>query len=287
MTPRIHVHLGAHKTATTYIQNTLEKNLDRLNAQDIDFIPLQEMREQITVSAVRNDAEGVNQIRTAVHDRLCAKPRTRLLILSDENLVGFPGNLVRDGALYPRISENVASLMEALSDFDCYYYFSVRSYETFLPSMYAEILVHRPFLTFFEYMATVDPETVSWRHVIGRLCGSIAPKRLSLWDYAEFRDRQADVFAALTGGVEDLEPVEGDVRVSPSAKAIAALTALRSTLTDAEIKKLVWPISRALPKNETNPHYNPFNSQTSRRLAARFADDLARIKEELPAIRFL
>lgn len=39
-TPKIHFHLGAHKTATTYIQSRLRRNRGRLLENGIRFVNL-------------------------------------------------------------------------------------------------------------------------------------------------------------------------------------------------------------------------------------------------------
>ena len=45
---QIVLHIGVHKTATTYLQAILEASRDRLGAEGIGYVTLEEMRSGIT-----------------------------------------------------------------------------------------------------------------------------------------------------------------------------------------------------------------------------------------------
>ena len=45
---QIVLHIGVHKTASTYVQAILEASRDRLGAEGIGYVTLEEMRSGIT-----------------------------------------------------------------------------------------------------------------------------------------------------------------------------------------------------------------------------------------------
>ena len=111
------IHLGAHKTATTHLQETLAAVRDDLAGQGIDFIPSPLVRE-------RNLARTLWQRRPIARLPIVGKARMRarsraalaplrigpeVVAFSEENIVGVPEHMLMV-PLYPRAAANVGRL---------------------------------------------------------------------------------------------------------------------------------------------------------------------------------
>ena len=83
------------------------------------------------------------------------------------------------------------------------------------------------------------------------------------------------------------ENPQGPVRESFSDAAIRAFEALSGALSHAEMKKLINPISRHLPKGEEYPAFDPLDAETKAALKARYRADLEAIAVKYPAVAFL
>ncbi len=277
---RIVLHLGAHKTATTYIQDKLAANVDRLAGHGITYLPLAAMRQQLTGPIARGESPGeaLRALIAASGDRL---------VLSDENLLRPPRQIVRKPALYTSLAERVRPMVAALQGRDLTVAMALRSYDEMLPSLYCELIRHRPFVRWETTAAALRPEAVSWRPVIERLLSIVPEESLVLWDFGRFGELEPQVFELLLGRRLDLAGSDAPVRESLSGKAVAALAALEGTLDGEEIRRLVPAVTRILPRGDRYPAFQPFDPATRATLKARYLADLEEIRRGFPRVRWL
>jgi hypothetical protein len=153
--------------------------------------------------------------------------------------------------------------------------------------MYAEVIRHREFLTFDEYVSRVALDSWSWRDVVAAICEVVPEDRLMLWRYEDFTTLERTVLAAIVPEASEVElAVPGDplVRPSPSARAIEGLTALREVLTGWEVQRLVNPMYE---KVTDGPPFTPFDEGQMERWQSRYRSDLVMIEQLYPGIRWL
>ena len=144
------LHLGLHKTATTALQDFLAAESRALAAKGVACPRLARMRSDVTplvVSAARPDRAALG--------RLVAKVRLPVLLLSDENMLGAPGDLL-GGALYPYAENRIRRVCDQFADRRIRLHLTLRSPAAFLASMYCEFLRHNPWLPFADYVAGLD-----------------------------------------------------------------------------------------------------------------------------------
>lgn len=153
------LHLGLHKTATTALQEFLQKNLTNLLHHDVRYIPLQRMRADVTPLLSTVDKAK----RTKLFSLLESFPNKRIL-LSDENILGTPGDIL-SGALYPYARNRVETFCEEAGDRPVTLFLTLREPGAFLTSMYCEFIRHNEFLTFAEYISSFDVDGFSYAHV--------------------------------------------------------------------------------------------------------------------------
>ena len=100
--PRMIMHIGAHKTATSYMQKKLALNVELLNRRNIHYDPLEIFRKEFTPllnEGVTRESEWIRELRGTA--------RAMNILVSEENVMGVPGDLVREGQYYIRARERL------------------------------------------------------------------------------------------------------------------------------------------------------------------------------------
>ena len=139
------LHLGAHKTATTFIQNIISKNKYDLALEGILFIDLDIFREYNKFSKA-NHIEIKEFLLFASLPILFCKPKK--VIISDENiLVGSEPNNPQNPYFYCGCSPsgfNTINLSNILKSFKkCKIFFAFRDYEQYIISRHSEASIFR------------------------------------------------------------------------------------------------------------------------------------------------
>lgn len=182
------LHLGLHKTGTTSLQNALAAKREILAGHGVHYIPLEQMRRDLTSLLTTEDDAARREVRTYLD--AIDQP---VLLLSDENIIGgvtdpLWGHVYRDAEWRIR---SLASLLEG-AEIDIF--IALRSPETFFPALYSEHLRHGRYVTFADYVSRIGLEAFSYRNVFGWIARARLPVR---WHFVPLE-------AELGGGVEVL-----------------------------------------------------------------------------------
>lgn len=281
--PRMIMHIGAHKTATSYMQKKLALNVELLNRRNIHYDPLDIFRKEFTPllnENVTRESEWIRELRGTA--------RAMNILVSEENIMGVPGDIVREGHYYIRARERLVRACQLLGNDTPEIFLSLREYSGFTVSMYSEYIRHREFLKFADYLKIYEASAFSWIRVIDDIFAAVPGARLSVWDFGDFRRIEKQVFQAMLGFDPDIfHNPEGPVRESFSEVAVRAFEALSGALTHAEMKKLINPIARNLPKGADYPAFDPHHQETKDRMKAQFKADLSTISERFPQVAFI
>jgi hypothetical protein len=281
--PRILLHIGAHKTATSYMQEKLALNVDLLARRGFHYDPLETFRKGFSPLLSEETTRENDYVRF-----LHGKAKTMSLLISEENIMGLPGDLPREHKYYIRLRQRLARTAELLHTATPEIFLSLREYAGFSVSMYSEYIRHQKFLPFSEYKAIFDASNFSWLSVIEEIYSAVPGAKLTLWDFADFRRIEKDVFQTMLGFDPDIfQNPEGPVRESFSEVAVRAFEALSGALKHEEMKKLIYPISRHLPKGKQYPAFDPMDPDVKAGLKARYKTDLDAIAAKYPAITFI
>ncbi len=163
MPKHIILHLGLHKTATTSLQDFLAGNIPALLRHGVRYIPLQRMRTDITPLFWAIDKGRRNKLAEFID-----AVEQDTLLLSDENMIGVPGELIQ-GGVYPYARNRVLSFCEDMKDRQITIFLTLREPQWFLTSMYSEYLRHNDFIPFEAFIAALDCTNFSYRKAFGWL----------------------------------------------------------------------------------------------------------------------
>jgi hypothetical protein len=137
---KLHLHLGAHKTATTHFQSVLEHNRDIYN-KNACYVSMEEFRANVTYAGKIMNPYCYSEVDSYLNK--ITKIKQHSLIVSEENIVGDIQHIYHSKALYGDLGKRLDRLSGFISQFsDVTIWFSIRSMDTFIPSMYCESLLH-------------------------------------------------------------------------------------------------------------------------------------------------
>jgi hypothetical protein len=259
---KVHIHLGAHKTATTFIQAQLHDNRAALASAGYAVTGISQMRRQFTNSFDRLswlDPVWFLATRPYLSKRLTALTggarQGSTVVLSDENLSGLLSVNYLTGRLYPRAGARARMLDGIVGAREAHYFFCIRRYPDYLTSSWLQLASRGRAPSFEKYLARFHPVRPGWASVIADLARSIGPERLTVWTYDWFREDPARVFALLAPGAAldvPAEELRRDVLPSLTAKGLKAMTALKPCLSKAEFEAM-GRLMRNFPFEEPNP----------------------------------
>lgn len=249
----IKLHLGAHKTASTHLQKTLQKNSARLDAGGICYIPLARLRTIFTRqlrrafrSARDSNVKSLNKgILLSLKDELHRREsetgmRYRSLILSDENIFGSLKRLHDSGALYGDCEMRLECLAGLFRGCNVKVIYGIRNYADFYPSAYAELVRDGATCdSFSEFMDRLHLENNSWTTICRCISAAFGEANTRVFrheDYARIIGNIIEEIAGSSTGIEfDRDRM---VRKSLPERGTRAVIALAGILSDQERKRL-------------------------------------------------
>ena len=266
-------HLGAHKTATTYMQNRLKANNATLRANNVYYPGIGEMRKHFTYNI--ND-ETPNEFTT----KMLALRDTHTILLSDENMAGGIDDVLRLGRQYLETGRKLTRYCAIMGTDQPVVFLALREYSSFVISIYCEYLRHYPFIDFESFARQYAASNFDWVSVIQEMVTAVPKVKIYLWDFADFAVLEERIFAAMTGlKAGELQPLNGVQRESFSELAVHCIEALSDVIDINNIKKILPALTAAFPKGPEYPAYNPFPAEYVAESKARYKTDMKKIAE--------
>lgn len=279
----IRLHLGAHKTATTYLQAELSRNAAVLAARDIVYVPMREFRSW------RRGLSRPRPFRTRMPlarqlEQWNPECR-RTCIISDENIIGTCDDIVRTGALYPKLISKLGVLAQMLRAHQPCLFLSVRSYDAFYAAAYCEALRHGTYCSVAAFKARVTSSHRTWRDVLSEIATVFPSSPIVVWRYEDFRGNRQLIFDELAGKRLETQWVLSDatIRRSLSHEAVERIEAFGRRLGNFAAKRLlqlvVSRVEARMPAATSNL-FDPWTENERERLQELYAEDLSEIGKD-------
>lgn len=288
---RWRIHVGAHKTATTHLQETLTAVRPALAEQGLDFIPNQLVRAGALAPTLwrrrpitRVPILGPVRMREAIEatvEPLRIGPD--IVVLSEENILGVPHQVIGK-AFYPQAAQSVARLASLALRAELVLFLSIRSYDTLLPSAYVESLKHAPPPPggFEAVKPRLLAQPPSWFELVSRLRDAAPGVPLRIWRQEDYRANAQAIMETVCGRALGELPDLSDPAWtrSPSAAAIAEAEALPLAMPLPEREMRVRALFEA--SDPGADRFRPFGAGERQRLRAAYDADLGRIAQAFP-----
>lgn len=285
---KIHLHLGAHKTATTFLQRNLAQNRETLLENGILYLPLSETRKKISknirnVSRESRDNSTLTDCRVALLDGFGREnlERCHTILISDENLTGGAMKF-KKGIIYKTIQSDWKHVHEELGP-NITVSFSIRDYPSFFTSIYAELLRNNHHFPIRKMVKLFGKAPSLWTNVYRGLAGSFGSENVTIWDFKDTISHPGKVMSMLTGAEMPFEITSAPVRESLSGKAINFLRDFQKLPGPRLPAATVSEVARRLyPSGETNAKFDPWKDRERASLMASYEKE----KENIPVRKF-
>jgi hypothetical protein len=278
---QLSVHLGAHKTATTHLQRSIDDSAEAAIDAGVRCYGPQYLRHGgraiQNLFGLKPWCGNAKPRRTPESQLEFLSKGSKRVFLSDENFLGplhqGDGNLVLP--VYADAPERVAALAAALPDARIKLYLAIRSPDTFIESSYSQTLFSGHFLAPEEFKAKHPLDSVDWVPLVRGLANAPGIESLMVWRYEDY----GQIFNYLMrrmlrwklGTV--IEPFHSPLHPGLSVAAVQQIIDWRVQGRGGPLASMA---RRDLPVNADNPRFALF--QEDEKAAARRSYD-AQIQE--------
>ncbi|MHA3976641.1 hypothetical protein ACW9UR_03055 [Halovulum sp. GXIMD14794] len=285
----VRLHIGAHRTGTTRLQQELGRRAAHLATRGIaahwaeglrpDSDPLFPLLAGAGSLGRRWPTETVRRLRDA---RNAAEASGRRLVVSEENYAGSIEAMVRSGVIYPRIRQRLAMLAPAMAGDKVVLLFSIRSYGGFFASLYAQQVRRQPMPPF----ETLKPGMLAlkrrWPQVLSDAAAAIPGAELLVWPFEDMPGRGIEALRQVLGERRIVAVNEDMPAVLPSATAPAIEILNRMTAPEELKRDARRAVILAHPRPE-HPPFDPWTAAERAHLDADYAEDLEKLRVSPPA----
>lgn len=282
------IHIGAHKTATTHLQYTLDAMAPRLKEHSIQYVSTETLRLQgYPRRAIRASAWLPKLSDRLMHKRTAALmgelAEFQTFLLSEENLLGEIDSLFGT-RYYPEAADRLKFLAASAHRRNLKIFLSIRRQDDVASSAYCEALrvrpLSRPFRAFVETLLNEPP---SWCDLLMRVKETLPTADVKVWCFEDYIADHSDMIEALTGysgeDIPDLKPPRKTQ--SLPAEAIARIETLDPKLPRERYRKAV---SGVVEDVKDGTKFDPYSPSERQQFADIYASDVQRIKTEFPGV---
>ncbi|MFT4782301.1 MAG: hypothetical protein ACI9IV_000027 [Paracoccaceae bacterium] len=282
--PKVWLHLGAHKTASTHFNRLLRKNHALTEAYDLATPKKESIRSLVT----RRLGEAPNPEHRALPELLEGRGA---LFLSDENILGTPNRLFQDGLMYPSAAHRLRGALAILEGGDVELMLAIRDPATFVVSSYGEAMRAYGYMDFRSYFDETPLTALRWPRLVRRLLRAAPTCRMTVWTYERYLETVPQLMKQLLNVPQDaaplpILPLEAVVRPGLSQRAIEAIRDFCEGHAEAPEQASIEDFINAYPKSTENPAPDPWTGPEKEALAQQYQRDL-KVLASLERVRFL
>lgn len=276
----VSLHIGAHKTATTHLQMTLERNATLLRKSSIKFVGPKYLRQEgqslqklFQFGAAQPMAP--DQAR-AVLTRL-AEGAGRV-VFSEENLTGsmYQGDPATLFPIYSDADVRVERFVKTLPDQSVRAFLAIREPSSLLVSTYSQALFRGDYRGFEDFVASVNPARIQWSNLVERLRRVPGLEHLYVWRHEDYPGVSTQLFRRMlrwrTGRL--VEVLDRQVHAGLSARAVAQVLAWAAHPEQEDLgrrARTLYPIS------DEFPHLSPWPEKLRLQSEAAYHADVVKI----------
>lgn len=235
----INLHIGAHRSATTTLQQFLERNRPTLRRSGIEvwtpertraglFAGLIERPEDLTEQMKRRGVRSCGVI--AIEVQVLARAGQTQLLISEENLIGSVRNNLRQARLYPAAADRLQRFAGCFGAGPRRIGLSIRSYDSFWASSIAFGLgqgLRMPLGPALDHYVT---QSRRWRDLIIEVAAVFPRAEIIVWPFERLAGQPERQLALLTGNRPLILPLTGArerTNISPHCGELRQIVAAR------------------------------------------------------------
>ena len=303
MNKNIALHLGAHKTASTYIQRQLLRDPKPISSDNIKTIFTSNDISGLLPGQLRASGGFSNKITSLgfsdkftqleydetaaiLKQMISATPQNNIL-LSDENLIGTCRNAIAEDQLYPYAHKRLELVNEMLAGNNVGLFIAVRETSSFITSAYCENTRAGQFCKFRDYIRKIEQFDSLWYDFLKRVKSIFKDCPVYVWDYQSTFDQRfmIGLFSKMFSGVNDLsflnslEINRDTVNPSMDAKALRLLNAAEGLCSRSELIQLKNFLDKKITWEEPEK-FCEWSSMEKDYISSEYQKDLDKIKRD-------
>lgn len=273
-----HLHIGAHKTATTHLQATLIKHRDALADAGVQFERPDDIRS--VIGPGRRAAAQMGPIpsfrRAGASRRLARLDQGRdRLVLSDENSLGLCPELFQRELLYPTAYRRLTVWRRLAAQRETVVYLCVRNYAAFFSSAYVQTIRKKSIIApDADSLVAMTRMPRRWGDVIHDVRRALPDARLKVWAFEDHFDLLPSLLQEQTG--LDLTPVRRRPMATPSVEAVAAFR-----IVSRRRRRPLDQLAKEHPITDENPKFSLWTEAQSAALTEMYEEDVAGLRRDL------
>lgn len=277
------IHVGAHKTASTHLQQTLRGLIPQMLVAGIHYSDVHHWRGGVTRLAVAlGDGPGPGRLRGRLRRRLDVTSATwPEVVMSEENILGSlrrDGLMGEGGTIYPDAARRMTRLCGMLRHRPATICLAVREPCDFLTSAFSMQVMGGHELILADYLGGFDPARLSWTDLARRLLAVRGVARLIVWrfeDYAAVRPQILSRMLPHTLASQAGNPPAAIVGLSQ--QAYDEVLARSLDRPDADVARTARDAKSRFPREAGAAPLSLFDEVAVLRSRARYDADLAEL----------
>ncbi len=275
------IHLGAHKTASTHLQQALCLARPALRRGGVCYADPWTLRGQGVDLArlLGKDAATPGELRRFARTLADARDTCPDLLISEENILGRTGRrrlVGRDRQLYPEAGARLQQVIALAGGGPATLFLSVRDPAAFNLSVFALQVGKGKEFDLDMFLNGRDPARIGWAELVGRLRAVPGVARVVVWRYEDYAALRPRLLAqmlppALAGAVPDPPPLNESL-TQPGYDWF-----LRMAMSDpdADLRALARRALMRFPRAQGHAPLRLLSDAVQARSAAEYARDLA------------
>ena len=271
---KIIIHAGAHKTASTHLQNRVLENENLVVKSGCSYLGPEKIRDQFGTlwrALGRSDTPDEQERKLAA--LAAGQPR---LLISDENIIGGFKDLMNGpnrAILYPKAVERLARLAQLVAPNPLHIAMAVREPSSYYVSVYNQLLLSGRFQTWERFSKGLDPTAVKWSDILRPIAEIPGVAAVSIWRYEDYHRLLPQILNTLLGQPRPDIPLHMEKRMHEglSERAVQACCTWHAAGYDGRLGAVAredFPVSDAYPK------FSPWPEELMRESRAAYGRDI-------------
>ena len=271
---KIIIHAGAHKTASTHLQNRVLENENLVVKSGCSYLGPEKIRDQFGTlwrALGRSDTPDEQERKLAA--LAAGQPR---LVISEENIIGGFKDLMNGpnrAILYPKAVERLARLAQLVAPNPLHIAMAVREPSSYYVSVYNQLLLSGRFQTWERFSKGLDPTAVKWSDILRPIAEIPGVAAVSIWRYEDYHRLLPQILNTLLGQPRPDIPLHMEKRMHEglSERAVQACCTWHAAGYDGRLGAVAredFPVSDAYPK------FSPWPEELMRESRAAYGRDI-------------
>ena len=271
---KIIIHAGAHKTASTHLQNRLLENEKRVVKSGCSYLGPEKIRDQFgTLWRALGRSDTPDEQKRKLAALAAGQPR---LVISEENIIGGFKDLMNGpnrAILYPKAVERLARLAQLVAPNPLHIAMAVREPSSYYVSVYNQLLLSGRFQTWERFSKGLDPTAVKWSDILRPIAEIPGVAAVSIWRYEDYHRLLPQILNTLLGQPRPDIPLHMGKRMHEglSERAVQACCTWHAAGYGGRLGAVAredFPVSDAYPK------FSPWPEALMRESRAAYGRDI-------------